>query len=85
MSDFENDIYADRAQGISLDQSLRGRLDKWGNPVRPESGFFHDYDTREEVAARRARDAAERRKLASRIQAAMAQMEKICPPKERAA
>jgi len=67
-------VYADSAQAREMDR--RFDLDQWGNPRVNSEPLFHDYD----AAAAVEREAAYIKTRSKRIQAAMAQMELICPP-----
>ncbi|MBX8528516.1 hypothetical protein K5D32_02515 [Pseudomonas cichorii] len=80
MSDLEH--YQDSYQGMQSVRRAEQRFDQHGNPVRPTEDFCHNYDTPADIQARHKKEAAYRKGLAIRIGAAIAKMEKICPPKE---
>jgi hypothetical protein len=69
--------YADSAQGRELDRGMAAKRDQWGNPLPDFIDVFHDYD--QNVRRRRDEETEYRKGLSARIQAAMAQMEMICP------
>lgn len=78
MSDLER--YQDSYQGIQSVRRLEQRLDQYGNPVRDFAEFVHEYDSPAELAARRERQAEERKSLARRINCTIAKMETRFPP-----
>jgi hypothetical protein len=75
MTEFDLERYQDSAQGRS---SVR---DRWGNERPRLDDFIHDYDTPADRKARLESDLVRRQKLRANIQACIAQMELICPPK----
>ncbi|WP_095093879.1 hypothetical protein [Pseudomonas sp. Irchel 3A5] len=81
MPDFDLERYQDSAQGRA---SVRSR-DEWGNEKPRCDEFAHDYDNPVDRKARRERELDRRLKLKANIQACIAQMELICPPKGGAA
>ncbi|MCV4285056.1 hypothetical protein [Pseudomonas capsici] len=81
MTDLDLERYQDSYQGMGSVRRSERRLDQYGNPIRPITDFCHNYDNPIDLAARREREAAERKSLARRIGIAMTQMERICPPK----
>jgi hypothetical protein len=67
-------VYAESAQAREMDR--RFDLDQWGNPRVNSEPLFHSYD----AAAAVEREAAYVKTRSKRIQAAIAQMELVCPP-----
>lgn len=85
MTDLDLEQYQDSYQGMRSVRRQSGPTDAWGNPIRPIADYVHDYDNPIDLAARKSREAAERKSLSRRIGIAITQMERICPPKESAA
>lgn len=78
MSELER--YQDSYQGMASVRRAESERDQYGNLVALMTDFVYDYDNPIDLAARRERESVYKKKLAERIQCAITQMERICPP-----